>query len=53
MAKKQTFQDKLKQKEARKEYLKVVKAVKAENGAWKFSTKMVPVTDENRDSLYK
>ncbi|MDX9857674.1 MAG: DUF4295 domain-containing protein [candidate division Zixibacteria bacterium] len=53
MAKKQTFQDKLKQKEARKEYLKVVKAVKTESGSWKFATKMVPITDENRNSVYK
>lgn len=53
MAKKQTFQDKLKKKEERKEYLKVVRAVKSDNGAWKFSTKMIVLDDENRNSVYK
>ncbi|MBD3401682.1 hypothetical protein GF420_02210 [candidate division GN15 bacterium] len=53
MAKKQTFQDKLKQKEARPEYLKVVRAVKSDDGSWKFATKMVLLNDENRNEVYK
>ena len=55
MAKKQTFADKLKKgdKEKGTEYVKVVKAVKAENGAWKFRTQMVALTDENRNEIYK
>jgi hypothetical protein len=53
MAKKQSFQDKLRKKEDKPEYLKVVKAVKADNGSWKFQTRMVMVTDENRNELYK
>jgi hypothetical protein len=53
MAKKQTFQDKLKAKEAAREFVKVVKAYKAENGAWKYSTKIVEVNDDNRESIYK
>jgi len=53
MAKKQTFQDKLKQKEAAKEYLKVVKAVKTKDGAWKFNTRMVELNDETKGEVYK
>lgn len=53
MAKKQTFTDKLKKKEEAKEYLKVVRAIKTKDGAWKFNTKMVEVNDETRGEIYK
>jgi len=56
MAKKQTFIDKVKRgskDEPVVEYVKVVRAFKADNGAWKFQTKMVAVTDENRSEIYK
>lgn len=53
MAKKQTFQDKLKQKEQAREFLKVVKAYKSKDGSWKFNTRMVEVSDDNRGELYK
>ena len=55
MAKKQTFADKLKKGDKEKgiEYVKVVKAYKADNGAWKFRTQMVAVTDANRNEVYK
>jgi hypothetical protein len=55
MAKKQTFVDKLRKggKEGGGEYVKVVKAYKGENGAWKFQTSIVEVTDQNRDEIYK
>ena len=56
MAKKQTFVDKLKKggkDEKSVEYVKVVRAYKADNGAWKFQSKMVAVTDDNRAEIYK
>jgi hypothetical protein len=53
MAKKQTFTDKLKKKEEAKEYLKVVRAIKTKDGAWKFNSKMVEINDENRAEIYK
>ncbi len=53
MAKKQTFTDKTKKKgKDALEWVKVVKAVKQENGAWKFRTQMVALTDDNRKELY-
>ena len=56
MAKKQSFADKVR-KAAEKgggevEHVKWVKAYKAENGAWKFKTMTVAVTDENRKEIY-
>ena len=53
MAKKQTFQDKLKQKEAAREFLKVVKAYKSKDGSWKFNTRMVELNDDNKNEVYK
>ncbi|MEE8577181.1 MAG: hypothetical protein V3T31_07980 [candidate division Zixibacteria bacterium] len=53
MAKKAlTFQDKLRKASEKVEYVKVVKAYKADDGSWKFRTKMVQVTDDNRSKLY-
>ena len=53
MAKKQTFSDKLKKRGSGSEleYVKVVESYKAENGAWKFRTRMVALTDENRKNV--
>ena len=54
MAKKQTFLDKSKKKDAKaSEYVKLVRAYKADNGAWKFRTSVVEITDENRNEIYK
>jgi hypothetical protein len=53
MAKKQSFADKAKRKDKDAfEYIKVVKAYKADNGAWKFRTQVVAVNDANRNELY-
>jgi hypothetical protein len=55
MAKKQSFADKVKkagEKGSGPETVKWVKAYRAENGAWKFRTVMVAVTDENRKEIY-
>ncbi len=55
MAKKTSFADKVKkaaEKEKSSEYVKWVKAYKAENGAWRFRTVTVAVTDENRKEIY-
>jgi hypothetical protein len=53
MAKKQSFADKTKRKDKDGfEYVKLVKAYKAENGAWKFKTQMVAVNDANRNEVY-
>ncbi len=57
MAKKTTFADKVRkaaEKQGRPdlEYVKWVKAYKAENGAWRFRTVTVAVTDENRSEIY-
>lgn len=54
MAKKQTFSDKAKKKGKGSdlEYVKVVEAYKAENGAWKFRSRMVAVNDDNRKEVY-
>lgn len=54
MAKKQTFSEKAKKKSQGMdvEYVRVVEAYKAENGAWKFRSRMVAVNDENRKSVY-
>jgi hypothetical protein len=53
MAKKQTFSDKLKKKSGGSdlEYVKVIESYKAENGAWKFRTRIVGLTEENRKSV--
>ena len=54
MAKKQTFADKLKKKEGIADtYVKLVKAVRDDNGAWKFRTRMVAVNDSNRKEKLK
>lgn len=49
-----TFADKLAKAASRddRELIKYVKAYKAENGAWKFKTGMVEVTDENRKEIF-
>ena len=48
-----SFQDKLKKKDGEKqEIVRVVKAYKADNGAWKFKSEIVAVTDENRKEIY-
>ena len=53
MAKKQTFLDKTKKKDkSEEEFVKVVKAVRADNGAWKFKAQVVKVTPENRDEIF-
>jgi len=54
MAKKQSFAQKAlgKDGKALAEYVKVVKAVRGDKGAWKFKTQMVAVTDENRNEVY-
>ena len=53
MAKKQSFADKAKGKDKVSiEMVKVVKAIRGENGAWKYKTMMVKVTDENRKEVY-
>lgn len=52
MAKKQSFADKAKKKDGSgKEYVKVVKAYKTKDGAWKFRSLMVGVTEANRGEL--
>ena len=52
MAKKQSFADKAKKKDGSEaEYMKVVEAYKAENGAWKFRSRIVAVTDNNRKDV--
>ena len=54
MAKKQTFLDKTQRgSESRKEYVKVVRAYKASNGAWKFKTEVVGVDDSTKNEIYK
>jgi hypothetical protein len=54
MAKKQTFLDKARKKDAKqREFVKLVKAYRADNGAWKFRTNMVEITDQNRNEIYK
>ena len=56
MAKKTSFADKVKKAagkgESSTEYVKWVKAYKTENGAWKFRTVNIAVTDENRKDIY-
>ncbi len=57
MGKKKSFADKVKkaagQKDAPKvEHVKWVKAYRAENGAWKFRTVNIAVTDENKKEIY-
>ena len=53
MAKKQSFAEKAKGKDgASAERVKIVQAVRTETGHWKFQTKMVLVTDENRKDIY-
>ena len=55
MAKKTSFADKVKKaasKEESRQYIKWVKAYKGENGAWKFRTVNLAVTDENRKEIY-
>lgn len=54
MAKKQTFLDKTKRgADSHKEYVKVVRAYKASNGAWKFRTEVVGLNDANKNEIYK
>ncbi len=54
MAKKQTFMDKSQKKDGKSvEFVKLVKAYKADNGAWKFRTQMVEVDEKNRNEIYK
>ena len=54
MAKKQTFLDKAKRGEqSHRDFVKVVRAYKAENGAWKFKTKVMELNDENKGEIYK
>jgi hypothetical protein len=55
MAKKQTFVDKLKKADRGKtaDMVKLVQAYRGENGAWKYRTMMVEITDENRNKIYK
>ncbi len=53
MAKKQTFLDKAKRgEESHREYIKVVRAYKADSGAWKFRTKVVEINDKNKSEIY-
>ncbi len=57
MGKKTSFADKVKkavekQHTERVEYVKWVKAYKAENGAWRFRTVQIAVTDENKSEIY-
>jgi len=55
MAKKAiSFADKLKksQEGGGQEMVKYVKSYKGENGAWRFRTKMVELTDETRKEIY-
>ncbi len=61
MAKKQTFEDKLNKKSADTHcavcdssihYVKHVKAVRAENGAWKYQTRTVGVCKCNEKEVY-
>ncbi|MEW5994253.1 MAG: hypothetical protein AB1744_07645 [Candidatus Zixiibacteriota bacterium] len=56
MGKKKTFADKVKKASEKgqhqQEYVRWVKAYKAENGAWKFRTVTTAVTDENRKEIY-
>ena len=54
MAKKQSFLDKTQRgKQSHRDYVKVVRAYKAENGAWKFRTKVLELNDENKAEIYK
>ena len=57
MAKKKSFADKVrkaseKDGKEKREYVKWVKAYKGENGAWKFRTVNIAVTDENKSEIY-
>ena len=57
MGKKQSFADKVKKasdkdSKSDRHYVKWVKAYKGENGAWKFRTVHVAVTDENKSEIY-
>ncbi|HWR83573.1 MAG TPA: hypothetical protein VN285_09735 [Candidatus Deferrimicrobium sp.] len=57
MAKKQSFADKVKKAQAKEgreisEYVQWVKAYKAPNGAWKFRTMTVGVTEKNKNEIY-
>ena len=54
MAKKQSFLDKTQRGEqSHRDFVKVVRAYKGDNGAWKFKTKVVELTDENKGKIYK
>ncbi|MFQ6008458.1 MAG: hypothetical protein ACE5K8_05835 [Candidatus Zixiibacteriota bacterium] len=57
MGKKKTFADKARKAAERQEktaveYVKWVRAYRAENGAWKFRTVNIAVTDENKKEIY-
>jgi hypothetical protein len=57
VAKKKSFADKVRKAAERQakptvEYVKWVKAYRAENGAWKFRTLNIAVTDENKKEIY-
>ncbi len=56
MAKKVGFTDKLRraasgEAEKKREFVKLVKAVKTESGHWRFRTQVVEITDDNRKEL--
>jgi hypothetical protein len=55
VAKKQTFADKLKKSEKGQtpEFIKVVRAEKTKDGAWKFRTQVMQMTDETKNELFK
>lgn len=54
MSKKQTFLDKtMRGDQSHRDYVKVVRAYKAENGAWKFKTQVVELNDKSKAEIYK
>ena len=57
MGKRKSFADKVKKasekdKKAKLQYVKWVKAYKADNGAWKFHTVNIAVTEDNKSDIY-
>lgn len=56
MAKTRTFSDKMKKKGKEEAYRQMVKLVtpekNPETGVWKFRTRMVVVTDENKKEIF-
>lgn len=55
MAKKQTFADKLKKSEQNQgpEFIKVIRAEKSRDGAWKFRTQVMKMTEEAKSEIFK